>query len=116
MDHWLERGSKQYSATKVRTGVTDDVSRSQKVLRRRPASASSRTAESSKNWSTNDSYLYPGFTYTGEETAPDALCVLGNKALRDISMLPAKLDIHRDTSHPYYKDKYSSSYNISLRH
>jgi len=30
-DHWLKRGSlsKQYSANKVRTGVTDDVSKSQ---------------------------------------------------------------------------------------
>jgi len=72
-----------------------------KVLRHRPASVSSRTAKSSKKLN-YDSYLYPGITYTGEDTAPDALYVLGNKVLRDISVLPVKLDIHRDTSHPYY--------------
>jgi hypothetical protein len=43
--------------------------------------------------------------YTVEETAPDALCVLRNKVLPDISVLPTKLHTHRDTSHPYYKDK-----------
>jgi hypothetical protein len=77
MDQWLKRGSlsKQSSTATVSTGVTDIVSESQCFTS--PSSiGSSRTAESSKKTKYNDSYLSLGLMYTGDEIAPDALCVL----------------------------------------
>jgi hypothetical protein len=47
--------------------------------------------------------------YTGEEIAPDALCVLCNNVLPNSSVLPAKLRRHRE-----YKDKDISSFKIEL--
>jgi hypothetical protein len=106
LDLWLKRGSlsKQSSTTIASSSVTDVVSESQRVTS--PSSiGSSRIAESSKKRKYNDSYLSLGFTYTGDEIAHDALCVLSNKVLSNNSMLPAKLRRHCDTNHPEYKDK-----------
>ena len=53
----------------------------------------------------NDSYLSLGFTYTCDETVPDALRTLCNKVLKNSSVLPSKLHRYCDPNHPKYKDK-----------
>jgi hypothetical protein len=116
MDQWLKKGSsnKQLSTTTVSTGVPDGVSESQRFTL--PSSInSSRTAESSKKWKYNNSYLSLGFTYTGDEIAHDALCVLCSKVLPNSSVLPAKLCRHCD-NHPAYNDKDLVFSSVSLRH
>jgi hypothetical protein len=101
VDRWLKRGtlSKESSATTVTTGVTDAVSES-KRFSSSSGIDSSRIAESSKKLRYSDSYLSLGCTHTGDEIAPDGLCVLCNNVLPNSSMLPAKLRRHRDTKSP----------------
>ena len=53
----------------------------------------------------NDYYLSLGFTYTCDDTVPDALCAMCNKVLQHSSVLPAKLRRYCDTNHPEYNDK-----------
>lgn len=77
--------SKQSNTITGSTGVTNDVSESQCFTL--PSSInSSRTTESNKKQKYNVSYLSLGFIYTGDEIAPDALCVLYNKVLSDSSV------------------------------
>jgi hypothetical protein len=63
------------------------------------------TSESSTKRKYSDSSFSLGFTCTGDETAPDGLCVLCNKVLPNSSMLPARRRGYRHTIHPEYKDK-----------
>jgi hypothetical protein len=117
LDRWLQRGSlsKHSSTATASASVTDVVSESQRFAS--PSSiSSSRIAESSKKRKYNDSYLSLGFTYAGDEIAPDALCALSNKVLSNGSMLPAKFRRHRDTNHPQYKDKAISFSSLNLGH
>ena len=53
----------------------------------------------------SDSCFSLGFAYTGDEIAPDDLCVLCNEVLPNRSMLPARRRGYRDTNHPDYNDK-----------
>ena len=48
------------------------------------------------------------FTYTRDEIATDALCVLCNEVLPYSSKLPARRRMYRDTNHPEFKDKHIS--------
>jgi hypothetical protein len=106
MDHWLKRGSliKHGSTTTISSGITGVEGEYQHFML--PTSISSLgPAGSSTKQKYNGYYLSLGFTYTGDETASDALCVLCNKVLPNSSMLPAKLHKHHDTNHPEYRDK-----------
>jgi hypothetical protein len=106
MDRWLKRGSlgKQSRTVAVSSGIRDVKSES-------PCFTSPSiigvygTSESSTKWKYSDSYFSLGFTYTGVETVPDALCVLCNEVLPNSSMLPATRGGNRDTNHPDYKDR-----------
>ncbi|GLV33255.1 hypothetical protein CBL_08423 [Carabus blaptoides fortunei] len=53
----------------------------------------------------NESYLSLGFTSTGSEKVPDAMCLLCNKILVNSSLVPTKLRRHFETNHPNCKDK-----------
>jgi hypothetical protein len=75
------------------------------VLCRHPISAVLELQIIAQKWKYKDSYLSLGFTLVGDEIFPDAFCVMCNKVLLNISMLPAKLRTYRDTNHPAYKDK-----------
>jgi hypothetical protein len=106
MDRWLQRGSlsKQSRTAAVSTGVTDVKSESQCFTS--PSNIGSYgTPVSSTKRKYSDSYFSLGFTYTGDESAPDVLCVLCNEVLPNSSMLPARRRGYRDTNHPDYKEK-----------
>lgn len=77
--------SKQSNTITGSTGVTENVSQSQCFTL--PSSmSSSRTTECNNKQKYNVSYLSVGFTYIGDEIAPDALCVLHNKVLSESSV------------------------------
>jgi hypothetical protein len=106
MDQWLQRCSlsKQSRTAAVITGVTAVKIESQCFTS--PSNIGSYgTPESSKKRKYSDSYFSLGFTYTGDESAPDVLCVLCNEVLPNSSVLPARRRGYRDTNHPDYKEK-----------
>jgi hypothetical protein len=107
MDRWLKRGSlsKQPRSAAVSTGVTDVKSES-KCFTSHSIIGSYGTSGTSTEQKYSDSYFSLEFTYTGDETAPEALCVvLCNDLLPNSSMLPARRRGYRDANHPDYKDK-----------
>ncbi|GBL90425.1 Zinc finger BED domain-containing protein 5 [Araneus ventricosus] len=55
-----------------------------------------------------------GFTSTGNEEAPDAVCLLCNKILANSSLAPTKLLRHLETNHPTDKDKDISFFKRKL--
>ncbi|GFR06556.1 zinc finger BED domain-containing protein 5 [Trichonephila clavata] len=60
---------------------------------------------STKRRKYDTSCLSFGFTSTGEEEAPDAVCLLCNKILANSSLAPAKLLRHLEKNHPTDKVK-----------
>ena len=56
----------------------------------------------------SDSYISYGFTFTGDPTAPIALCWVCRNELSNSAMVPAKLKRHLDTNHPTLKNKNTS--------
>jgi len=106
MDRWLKRGNlrKQSRTAIVSTGITDVKSESQ-CFTSPSIMGSYGTSESSTKRKYSDFYLSLGFTYTGDEIAPVALCVLCNEVLPNSSTLPARRRGYRDANHPDYEDK-----------
>ncbi|GBO06565.1 Zinc finger BED domain-containing protein 5 [Araneus ventricosus] len=60
------------------------------------------------------SYLSFGFTSTGNEEAPDAVCLLCNKILENSSLAPTKLLRHLEKNHPTDKGKDISFFKRKL--
>ncbi|GFS68175.1 zinc finger BED domain-containing protein 5 [Nephila pilipes] len=63
---------------------------------------------STKRRKYDTSYLLFGFTSTGNEEAPYAVCLLCNKILANSSLEPIKLLRHLEQNHPNDKGKYIS--------
>jgi hypothetical protein len=97
MDQWLKRDglSKELSSASVSTYVTD-VNESRCLMR--PSIGIPRTTGTANNGS-SDFCVSLWFTYAGLEITLEVVRVCCNEFLPNISVLPARLRMHRDTDH-----------------
>nr|XP_039269982.1 zinc finger BED domain-containing protein 5-like [Styela clava] len=114
MDLWLKTGSlkrcekpavqvdAQSEIVNVTVLVENDNNFSSKSSTSAPASDSNKRAVKRKY---DEGYLGLGFTWTGSEDYPDALCVVCQKILQNSSVVPAKLKRHLETHHPHLANK-----------
>ena len=126
MDRWLKYGSlmKNYVASSIAestdTGILEPVVPStstlvelQTLLPTLPSSDFGQVVLTKKR-KYDTSYLSFGFTKTGDEDAPDAVCLLCNKILANSSLAPAKLRRHFEKNHPTDKNKDISFFKKKL--
>ncbi|XP_023223531.1 zinc finger BED domain-containing protein 5-like [Centruroides sculpturatus] len=116
MDQWLKRINKA-------TTSKEDTEKGE-LAKEQSATTSSKNTEyvpscseqqPGKNKCKYDpQYLSYGFTSTGDEEAPDAICILCHTRLANSSLAPSKLQRHMDTRHSVYKNKDKYSFERKL--
>ncbi|XP_077969306.1 zinc finger BED domain-containing protein 5-like [Styela clava] len=123
MDLWLKTGSlkrcekpavqvdAQSEIVNVTVLVENDNNFSSKSSTSARASDCNKRAVKRKY---DEGYLGLGFTWTGSEDYPDALCVVCQKILQNSSVVPAKLKRHLETHHPHLANKSISFFATKL--
>ncbi|XP_067120127.1 zinc finger BED domain-containing protein 5-like [Centruroides vittatus] len=117
MDQWLKR---------ISTATTSKEDREiGKLAKEQSATTSSKNMEyvpSCSEWQPgkkkrkyDPQYLSYGFTSTGDEEAPDAICILCHIRLANSLLAPAKLQRHMETRHSVYKNKDKSFLKGNLK-
>ncbi|GBM63551.1 Zinc finger BED domain-containing protein 5 [Araneus ventricosus] len=120
MDRWLENESlkktdvvssnaeiAESKVTAILESAMQSTSSSVQLQPHLPTLPSSNFGQvvSTKRRQYDTSYLSFGFTSTGNEEVPDAVCLLCNKILANSSLAPTKLLRHLEKNHPTDKGK-----------
>lgn len=115
MDRWLKYGSlkktdvvssnaeiAESTDTSILEPAVPSTSSSVQLQPHLPTLPSSNFGQvvSTKRRKYDTSYLSFGFTSTGDQEAPDAVCLLCNKILANSSLAPAKLMRHLEKKSP----------------
>ncbi|GBM23703.1 Zinc finger BED domain-containing protein 5 [Araneus ventricosus] len=129
MDRWLENGSLKKTDvvssnaeiaktkdTAILEPAMQSTSSSVQLQPHLPTLPSSNFGQvvSTKRRKYDTSYLSFRFTNTGNEEAPDAVCLLCNKILANSSLAPTKLLRHLEKNHPTDKGKDISFFKRKL--
>ena len=126
MDRWLIKHSKDNiiskdlepgdvdSSTPISKPPSQNSATTDSERNKRQTPSSSHGQISKKKRKYDPQYLLYGFTITGDETAPDAICIICNAILANSSLAPAKLRRHFETNHSAYKGKDVSFFERKL--